>query len=327
MKKYSLKRDVWESFCVLVVILTLPTCLVSTVVLLTNRYTRYPFIIGYALWTVVDRTKKRKGNQKGPWWCGKMRQLKGLNWLIKGVRGYFDGAEIKFVDKMAIERIEGPIIFGCHPHGIFGLSPLINFGIGAFEGGVAEALPKSKPIHVLTLRFSFLIPFWRDLLMRFGLGPVDKETCRRVLKDAGHSIAVVVGGAREALYARPGHYEIILKKRKGLFKLSVELKTPIVPVFCFGDVDIYDQVPLPWPFSLLQALSMKLTGFSLPLPTGRFGTLLPLRRRLKMIFGKPIDSKGMSVDELHQVYMDQVKEIYFNYQELEQGKGKELIIK
>lgn len=309
--KYSWKRDLWESFCVLVVILTLPVCLVSSGALLVNRYTRYPFIIGYALWTVVDR--KRNCKRKGPWWCGKMRKWKGLNWLIKGVRGYFNGAEIKFIDKAEIEKIKGPIIFGCHPHGIFGLSTLINFGIGAFEGGVAEALPKSKPIHVMTLRFSFLIPFWRDLLMRFGLGPVDKETCRKVLKEAGHSIAVVVGGAREALYSRPGHYEIILKKRKGLFKLAIEHETPIVPVFCFGDVDIYDQVPLPWPISLIQVLSIKLTGFSLPFPSGRFGTLLPLRRRLMTVIGKPIEPKGLSVEELHSVYIEQIKEIYFNY--------------
>ena len=309
---YSWKRDLWESFCVLVVILTLPACLLTTGILMANRYTRYPFIIGYALWAVVD--KKKNGKRKGPWWCGKMRKLKGMNWLIKGVRGYFDGAEIKFVDKTAIEMIKGPIIFGCHPHGIFGLSPLINFGIGAaLEGGVGESLPTSKPIHVLTLRFSFLIPFWRDLLMRFGLGPVDKETCRKVLKEAGHSIAVVVGGAREALYARPGHYEIILKKRRGLFKLAVEQETSIVPVFSFGDVDLYEQVNLPWPISLIQILSMKLIGFSLPFPSGRFGTLLPLRRRLMTVIGKPIDPKGMSVEELQNVYIEQVQEIYFNY--------------
>ena len=307
MKKYCWKRDAWESFCVLVVIATLPTSLVLTGFLLINRYTRYPFIIGYSVWTAVDM--KRNGQR----WCRKMRKLRELSWLVKGVRGYFEGAEIKFVDKKAVEEIKGPIIFGCHPHGIFGMSTLINFGIGAFEGGVAESLPKNRPIHILTLRFSFLVPFWRDLLMRFGMGPVDKETCRRVLREAGDSIAVVVGGAREALYSRPGNYEIILKKRRGLFKLAVEEDTPIVPVFCFGDVDLYEQVTLPWPISLIQMLSIKLLGFSLPFPSGRFGSLLPFRKRLLTVIGKPINPKGMSAEQVHNVYIEQVEQIYKNY--------------
>jgi 2-acylglycerol O-acyltransferase 2 len=275
------------------------------------------------LWSVVDMRKGAK-KSKGPWWCGKMRRWKRLKWLIKGLRGYFDGAEIKFVDKEALEVIDGPIIFGCHPHGIFGLSALINFGLGAFDGGFGEALPRSRPVHILTLRFSFLVPFWRDLLVRFGLGPVDRQTCRRVLGEAGHSVAVVVGGAREALHSRPGQYEIILKKRRGLFKLAVEQHTPIVPVFSFGDVDLYDQVSLPWPVSWLQVLVMKLTGFSLPFPSGRFGSLLPFRKRLMTVVGRPIDPKGKSVEELHDCYIEQVREIFMKYSP---KNCKELIIK
>lgn len=315
-------KSVRECFSVLVVLMTLPACITLTVLLIKNSYTRLPFAAGYLAWAVWDM-KLRKG-LASPWWCGKMKSRMGIEWLVKGVRSYFGGAKIKFIDKKAVESIKGPTIFGCHPHGIFGISTLINFGFGAHVGGIATELPGSKLIHVLTLRLSFFIPFWRDLLVRFGLGPVDKKTCRRVLREAEHSIAVVLGGAREALNSRPGHYEIILKKRTGLFKIAIEEQKMIIPTFSFGDVDLYEQISLPWPLKHLQTLSMYLVGFSLPIPRGRFGTILPFRRDLFTVVGRPIDPRGKSVEELQTEYIKGLQEIY----ELNAPKNSsELIIK
>ena len=326
MKRYSIGKDIWESFCVLITLMTLPACLTVNALLSWNRLTRWPFIIGYTLWVGYDMKIIAKGESGGggPWWCGKTRRWKGKTWLIEGVRGYFSGAQIRFIDKDAVEEIKGPMIFGCHPHGIFGLSTLINFGIGAHEGGIIEALPEAPPIHVLTLRLSFLIPFWRDILVRLGLGPVDRITCRDILKKSKHSIAIVIGGAREALNSRPGYYELILERRKGIFKLALEENVPIVPVFSFGDVDLYDQINLPWPLHFFQTLSIKMTGFSLPLLSGRFGTILPIKRRLFTVIGKPISPKGKCIEEFHSEYMAQLHEIFNEFASKEDGN---LIIK
>lgn len=296
--------DIWQSFCVLIILMALPFCISLTCFLLMNNLLRWPFLIGYSTWTLLLMRR--------PWWNGK--RFKNVNWLVTGLRGYFEGAKIKFIDKSEVEKVNGPMIYCCHPHGIFGLSTLINFAIGSDYEGITALLPSSCPIHVLTLRLSFLIPFWRDLLVGFGLGPVDKNSCRQVLKEAGHGIAVVVGGAREALYSHPGRYEIILEERKGIFKLSVEENVPIIPVFSFGDVDLYDQIILPWPVSLLQRLSMKFFGFSMPMPTGRFGTILPFRRRLFTVIGKPIHPNGRDVNELHSVYKEQLIEIFSSFE-------------
>lgn len=293
MKLHSIKSDVWQSLCVLTLLLMLPSCLGITTTLLLGKYTRWPFIIGYFCWVIYD--------ERVPWWEKKKPKWKRLKWFTEGIRGYFSGAAIEFLDRESLK--EGPMIFGCHPHGIFGLNTLINMAIDSelFE----EIL--GCPIHVLTLRLSFLVPIWRDILVRFGLGPVDGVTCRRVLRDAKHCIAVVLGVAREALHSRPGNYELILEKRKGIFR---EENKPIVPVFSFGDVDLYNQITLPWPLNLLQGLSVKLFGFSLPFPSGRFGTLLPFRRKLWMVVGRPIYPNGKSVDELHSAYKQQLIEIF-----------------
>ena len=319
MKKYSISRDIWESFCVLLTLMALPACLVLNVLLLWNQFTRWPFIIGYTLWAGYDMMVDRKDRVK-PWWSGKTRRWKGKSWLVAGVRGYFNGVEIKFIDKDSVCKIKGPIIYGCHPHGIFGLSTLINFGLGSHEGGIVEALPDAAPVHVLTLRLSFLIPFWRDILVRLGLGPVDRVTCREILKESKHSIAIVIGGAREALNARPGHYELILEKRKGIFKLAMNENVPIIPVFSFGDVDLYNQIALPWPASLLQSLSIKMTGFSLPVLSGRFGTILPIRRRLFTVIGRPMFPKGKCLDEFHSEYKSQLREIFSEFASKDTGQ-------
>lgn len=44
-----------------------------------------------------------------------------------------------------------------------------------------------------------------------------------------------VGGAQESLNAKPGHYQIVLKKRKGFIKLVLQTGASLVPVFSFGE--------------------------------------------------------------------------------------------
>lgn len=51
----------------------------------------------------------------------------------------------------------------------------------------------------------------------------------------------MVGGAREALNARPGNYKLVLKERKGFIKIALETGAALVPVFSFGEVEVYDQ--------------------------------------------------------------------------------------
>lgn len=48
----------------------------------------------------------------------------------------------------------------------------------------------------------------------------------------------MVGGAPEALLAKPGKPEIILNARKGFIKLAIQLGTDLVPVFGFGENDM-----------------------------------------------------------------------------------------
>jgi 2-acylglycerol O-acyltransferase 2 len=58
----------------------------------------------------------------------------------------------------------------------------------------------------------------------------------------GRGITIVVGGAWESLEARPYSLRLILKHRKGFFKMAIRTGADLVPVLAFGENDIYDQV-------------------------------------------------------------------------------------
>ena len=52
----------------------------------------------------------------------------------------------------------------------------------------------------------------------------------------------MVGGAEESLNARPGIYKLVLKNRKGFVRIAIETGASLVPVFSFGEVEVYDQM-------------------------------------------------------------------------------------
>jgi 2-acylglycerol O-acyltransferase 2 len=87
----------------------------------------------------------------------------------------------------------------------------------------------------------------------------------------GHSVMIVVGGAGESLNARPGIYNLVLKRRLGFIKLSIRTGACLVPVFSFGENDIWEQADNPkeskvWKF---QKLIQKYIGWTMPLFHGR----------------------------------------------------------
>lgn len=152
-------------------------------------------------------------------------------------------------------------IFACHPHGVisFGITGTIcwvgkaeihktvlendevieskNADLSSsthsddlFKRGSSHILSSSKsfvslfpniPTHLLTLTTQFMLPFYRDYIMALGVGLVTKQGIISVL-NRWHSVAIVVGGAHESLFAKPGSNKIVLNKRKGFIKVALE---------------------------------------------------------------------------------------------------------
>ncbi|QPG74141.1 hypothetical protein FOA43_001463 [Brettanomyces nanus] len=140
-----------------------------------------------------------------------------------------------------------------------------------------------------------------------------------------YSVAIVVGGAMESLYSKPGLNCLVLKKRKGFIKLALEMcghsdsqdqvkddkdDISLVPVYGFGENNIYDVYYTNdhatdqadgYIKRLLKYCQMWLknrSGFTLPIVVSRgifnydFG-LLPFRRPIDVVFGEPIPIKRL----------------------------------
>ncbi|EPY89494.1 2-acylglycerol O-acyltransferase 2 [Camelus ferus] len=184
---------------------------------------------------------------------------------------------------------------GFHPHGILAIGAFIN--LCTESTGFSSLFPGIRP-HLMMLNLWFRAPFFRDYIMSGGLISSDKESGAHILsrKGGGNLLGVIVGGAQEALNARPGSNMLLLRNRKGFIRLALMHGASLVPIFSFGDNDLFDQYensPGSW-LRWIQNRLQKIMGVSFPLFHGRgvfqysFG-LLPYRRPITTVGEKGED--------------------------------------
>ncbi|TXT06010.1 hypothetical protein VHUM_03771 [Vanrija humicola] len=275
----------------------------------------WPFLIAYAVWFLfVDKAWERKGGRPQEW----VRRSAFWRYFA----GYYPVRTIKEADLPADRKY----VFGYHPHGIISMGALCTFATEAT--GFSELFPGIKP-HLLTLDSNFRVPFYRDILMAMGISSVSKRSCRSILKKgAGNSITIVIGGASESLYAHPGTHNLTLKKRFGFVKVAIREGADLVPVYGFGENDIYEQLPNAKGSAVykFQKNFQSMFGFTFPLFHGRgifnynYG-LMPFRHDIVTVIGKPIKIKqnpnpsDEEVQEYHKLYIEGLQEIWDKYKD------------
>ena len=182
----------------------------------------------------------------------------------------------------------------------------------------------------MTLKVNFRIPFYGIYLSWLGVCDASKESCNYILeKSNGNSILLVLGGAKESLDAHPtNEYRLTLKNRKGFVKIGLTNGASLVPVFSFGENDLYDQLANP-PGSRtrrLQIAIQKRLGFATPFFKGRgifqyaIG-FLPNRHRIDTYVGAPIHLPKLErdqitaeiIDKYHTEYMEALKHLFDTY--------------
>lgn len=96
-----------------------------------------------------------------------------------------------------------------------------------------KLFPQVRP-KVATLDQHFYTPFLRHFIRWWGLISVSKESLMYYLNKSNdpqhpdnrdgftsNAVAILVGGAQEALDSNPGEYILTLRKRKGFVKMAV----------------------------------------------------------------------------------------------------------
>ncbi|EDW74039.1 uncharacterized protein Dwil_GK21715 [Drosophila willistoni] len=298
-------------------------------------------IVLYLIYSYFDHKRTYSAMDGNGW------MINRTNSIYRNYRNYFPVELVKTADLPANRNY----ILASFPHGILGTGICINMGLDITKW--LELFPKIRP-KVGTLDQHFQTPILRELLRWWGLVSVSKESLVYFLtksndpkhKDnrdgfTSNAVAILVGGAQEALDSHPGRYILTLKNRKGFVKMAIRTGSSIVPSISFGEVDIFNQVANP-PNSILRKIQdfvKKFTGISPLIPVGRgffnytFG-FLPYRRPIVQVVGSPIDVLKSSqpdpayVEEIHAKVMTELEQLFDKYKEkyIPDSKNIKLII-
>ncbi|KAI4564467.1 hypothetical protein MJT46_010265 [Ovis ammon polii x Ovis aries] len=268
------------------------------------------FSILYAIWLYSDQNK--------PWQGGRHSEIV-RHWVIwKHMKDYFPVSLVKTAELDPSRNY----LAGFHPHGVLSIGVFTN--LCSESTGFFSVFPGIQP-HVTTINIFFWIPFFRDYIMKGGLVPVDKKSVAHILsrKGSGNLVVITVGGIKEALKTRPGANKLVLRNRKGFVRLALMHGADLVPIFSFGDNDLFvhpkKSLGFWWKWFIDQLY--KKTGVALPLFYGRgvfqysFG-FIPYRRPITTVVGKPIEVQKtphpsqQEVDRLHQRYMNELENLF-----------------
>ncbi|KAM6151942.1 LOW QUALITY PROTEIN: 2-acylglycerol O-acyltransferase 1 [Erethizon dorsatum] len=211
----------------------------------------------YLTWFYFDWRTPKKGGRRSNW----IR-----SWTLwRHFKDYFSIHLIKTHNLVPSHSY----IFGARPHGIF--------GIGSFGNFCSDYSDFKKLFPGLTSH-------------------LHKSLSYMLSKEGGGNVSVIIlGGTKESLDAHLGKFTVFIRQRKGFVKLALTHGAYLVPVFSFGENDLYKQIQNPegsWLRTVQDGLQQIVT-LALSLFHGRgifqysFG-LMPHRKPIHSVVGCPI---------------------------------------
>ena len=303
-------------FCLMsfIVFLVGPTSFIIGLFLIYISYNIFPLWFFIILWMCyifdiffiqpqnsITRTSKKFKN-----WAG---------WNL--VNNWFN-FKIFTEDDMNIDQNK-TYIFAIHPHGIF-------------SWGCAIPLIDNLPFRNFNKKFSkinycfvaasivFKIPLIREICLMLGMIDASKNNIMSALKN-NYSVGINIDGQAGVLSCKKGIDSVVLDNRKGFIKIALSTGSPIIPVYQFGLVDIYDTGPeFIKPF---QRFFHKKLKWALPIFYSKDYGLLPYRNKpINIVVGNPINLPFIkkedwgkepakeTVEFYHKIYKNEIIKLY-----------------
>ncbi|XP_006889867.1 PREDICTED: 2-acylglycerol O-acyltransferase 3 [Elephantulus edwardii] len=276
----------------------------------------WPLSVLYFIWLYTDWDTPTRGGRRSEW-------FRNIG-IWKHLRDYFP---IKLV-KTAELPPDRNYILGSHPHGIMCFGSYCNFATEST--GISQCFPGLR-ISMLVLAGLFRMAFYREYIMFLGICPVSRSSIDFILNQQkkGQAVLITVGGAQECLYVKPGEHKLTLKNRKGFVRLALSHGASLVPVYSFGENDVFHCKTFAtdsWQY-LAQVAFKKLLNFSPCIFSGRgffspnsWG-LLPYAVPITSVVGRPIHVPQCcsptveQVDYYHMLYMKALEELFEEHKE------------
>lgn len=260
--------------------------------------------------TLYGRTWYQHAHWDGTRRWNAIRHSRLIAWFASSCEAYFS-FRLKYEEPLSADKT---YLFAYHPHGVYPFSllwiPFCPLFLRTFPGVEMDAF---------TAGILLQVPWVRDLMMWMGARDVTRHAILHAL-GSGRSAFLVPGGQAEMWFSRSDKTEIeLIYSHKGFIRLALQRGVPLVPVFAFGETEIFDNVQYP----TMQNWFLRKFGFGYPhFPYGRWFMPIPRRKPLTVVIGKPLEVPQRKdfdpyaaenqeiVNETHKKYFEQMIELF-----------------
>ena len=177
------------------------------------------------------------------------------------------------------------------PHGAFAVAQ-IGFTMFAFRNDRELALFHTRIAGASVL---FYIPVVREMLLLVGVRDASRENVYALAK-RDVSVAISPGGIWEQVNTDHRREKVYCQKRLGFVRLALAVGKPLVPIYSFGENQVFRTSKFMLRARLWIARNL---WVGVPIIFGRFGLPIPLPTKVTTVIGRTVELEGGIEDRGH----------------------------